>query len=257
MSTAEIALFTIIVFLFIIAIYQFVLLRRSREKKQHQEPKKIEYKDIVDITPEFKFETPTLNNVDIHQIKDLMKPVTDIVIAEPDAETISIEEKIRRQKRDLKTFPDQDNKIHEIKNDIQGIKDEIPKTDPGITESHATKDINVTVAMMEDVSGLKLEDTLIGIEEEKKKRKKIATKKPDPTIKKSIVSTAKPLIREKAIKKIEPKKKPLKEEEKEKVIQKEAPGEDEKPDKKRVRKKKAVKEEPVVVEPGKVPPESR
>jgi len=256
MSTAEIALFTIIVFLFIIAIYQFVLLRRSHEKKQYQEQQKIEYKDIVDITPEFKFETPT-NNVDIHQIKDLIKPVTDIVIAEPDAETISIEEKIRRQQRDLKTFPDQDNKIHEIKNDIQGIKDEISKTDPGITESPATKDINVTVAMMEDVSGLKLEDTLIGIEEEKKKRKKTTTKKPDPTIKKSIVSPAKSLIREKAIKKIEPKKKPLKEEEKEKVIQKEAPGEDEKPDKKRVRKKKAVKQEPVMFEPGKVPQESR
>ncbi len=224
MSTAEIALFTIIVFLFIIAIYQFVLLRRSHEKKQHQEPKKIEYKDIVDITPEFKFETPALNNVDIHQIKDLMKPDTDIVIAEPDAETISIEEKTRRQKRDLKTFPDRDNKIHEIKNDIlEGIKDEIPKTEPGITESHATENINLTVAMMEDVSGLKLEDTLIGIEEEKKRRKKI-----------------------------KPKKQSLKEEEK--VIQKEAPGEDEKPDKKRVRKKKAVKEEPVVVEPGKVPP---
>ena len=210
MSTDEIALFTIIAFLFIIAIYQFVLLRRSHEKKQHQEQKNIEYKDIVDITPEFKFETQT-NNVDIHQIKDLMKPVTDIVIAEPDTETISIEEKIRRQKRDLKT-------------------DEIPGTKPGITESHAAEDINVTVAMMEDVSGLKLEDTLIGIEEEKKRRKKI-----------------------------KPKKKSLKKEEKEeeKVIQKEAPGEDEKPDKKRVRKKKAVKEEPVVVEPGKVPPESR
>ena len=255
MSTAEIALFTIIVFLFIIAIYQFVLLRRSHEKKQHQEQKKIEYKDIVDITPEFKFETPT-NNVDIHQIKDLMKPVTDIVIAEPDAETISIEEKIRRQKRDLKTFPDLDNKIHEIKNDIQeGIKDEIPKTEPDITESHATEDTIVKVAMMEDVSGLKLEDTLIGIEEEKKRRKKIATKKSDPKIKKAMDPPVKPLVGEKAIKKIEPKKKSLKEEEK--VIQKEAPGEDEKPDKKRVRKKKAVKEEPVVVEPGKVPPESR
>ena len=192
MSPAEIALFTIIVFLFIIAIYQFVLLRRSHEKKQHQEQKKIEYKDIVDITPEFKFEIPTLNNVDIHQIKDLMKPVTDIVIAEPDTETISIEEKIRRQKRDLKTFPDLDNKIHEIKNDIQEGIDEIPKTKPGITESHAAEDINVTVAMMEDVSGLKLEDTLIGIEEEKKRRKKIATKKSDSTIKKSIVSPAKP-----------------------------------------------------------------
>ena len=119
MNTTEIVLFTIIVFLFIIAIYQFVLLRKSLEKKKHQEQKKFEYKDIVDITPEFKFETPALNNVDIHQIKDLMKPVTDIVIAEPDAETISIEEKIRRQKRDLKTFPDLDNKIHEIKNDIQ------------------------------------------------------------------------------------------------------------------------------------------
>jgi len=231
MSTDEIALFTIIVFLFIIAIYQFVLLRRSHEKKQHQEQKNIEYKDIVDITPEFKFETQT-NNVDIHQIKDLMKPMTDVVIAEPDAETISIEEKIRRQKRDLKT-------------------DEIPKTKPGITESHAAEDTNVTVAMMGDVSGLKLEDTLIGIEEEKKRRKKIATKKSDSTIKKSIVSSVKPLIREKAIKKIEPKKKSLKEEE-EKVIQKEAPGEDEKPDTKRVRKKKAVKQESVVVESGKV-----
>ncbi|VVB52600.1 Uncharacterised protein [uncultured archaeon] len=226
MNTAEIALFTIIVFLFIIAIYQFVLLRRSHEKKQHQEPKKIEYKDIVDITPEFKFETPELNNVDIHQIKDLMKPETDIVIAEPDAETISIEEKTRRQKRDLKTFPDLDNKIHEIKNDIQeGIKDKIPKTEPGITKSHATENINLTVAMMEDVSGLKLEDTLIGIEEEKKRRKKIATKKSDSMIKKAIDPLVKPLIRE--------------------------------PDKKRVRKKKAVKEEPVVIEPGKVPPESR
>ena len=233
MSTAEIALFTIIVFLFIIAIYQFVLLRRSHEKKQYQEPKKIEYKDIVDITPEFKFETPILNNVDIHQIKDLMKPVTGIVIAEPDAETISIEEKIRRQKRDLKTFPDPDNKIHEIKNDIQeGVKDEIPKTEPGITESHATEDINVIVA---DVSGLKLEDTLIGIEEEKKRRKKTATKKSDSKIKKTIDPPVKPLIEEK-------------------VIQKEAAGEDEKPEKKRVRKKKAVKEEPVIVEPGKVPP---
>ncbi|MFZ3168113.1 MAG: hypothetical protein WA130_10910 [Candidatus Methanoperedens sp.] len=261
MSPAEIALFTIIVFLFIIAIYQFVLLRRSHEKKQHQEQKKIEYKDIVDITPEFKFEIPTLNNVDIHQIKDLMKPVTDIVIAEPDAETISIEEKIRRQKRDLKTFPDLDNKIHEIKNDIQdGVKDEIPKKEPGITESHATENINLTVTMMEDVSGLKLEDTLIGIEEEKKRRKKIATKKSDSKIKKSMDPLVKPLIGEKEIKeikKIKPKKQSLKEEEKEKVIQKEAPGEDEKPDKKRVRKKKAVKEEPVVVEPGKVPPESR
>ncbi|CAG0975326.1 hypothetical protein METP2_01637 [Methanosarcinales archaeon] len=230
MSTDEIALFTIIVFLFIIAIYQFVLLRRSHEKKQHQEQKNIEYKDIVDITPEFKFETQT-NNVDIHQIKDLMKPVTDIVIAEPDAETISIEEKIRRQKRDLKTFPDPDNKIHDIKNDTQEGIDEIPKTKPGITESHAAEDINVTVAMMEDVSGLKLEDTLIGIEEGKKRRKKIATKKSDSTIKKSIVSSVKPSVGEKEIKKIKPKKKSLKKEEKEeeKVIQKEAPGEDEKP----------------------------
>lgn len=248
MSTAEIALFTIIVFLFIIAIYQFVLLRRSHEKKQHQEQEqkqeKTEHKDIVDISPEFKFETPGLNNVDIHQVNDLMKSVTDAGIAEPDWETISIEEKIRRQKRDLKTSPDQDNKIHEIKNDIQEeskIKDEIPKTEQDITESDAKEDINVTVTMTEDVSGLKLEDTLTGIEEEKKRRRKTSTKKSDSTTKKSIVSPAKPSIEEKAIKKIEPKKKP---------------------GKKRVRKKKAVKSESVkaehvVVEPGKVLPESR
>ncbi len=243
MSTAEIALFTIIVFLFIIAIYLFVLLRKSHEKKQYQEQEpeqeqeqdKTEHKDIADISPEFKFETSGSNNVDIHQIKDLMKPATDVGIAEPNAETISIEEKIRRQKKDLKTFPDMDNKIHEIKNNIQErgkVKDEIPKTEPDIKESHATEDINVTVAITEDVSGLKLEDTLTGIEEEKKRRRKTAAKKSDSMIKKSIVPSAKPLI-----------------------------GEDEKPGKKRVRKKKAVKAEPVkaepVVEPGKVPPESR
>ncbi|NJD53104.1 MAG: hypothetical protein FIB07_09590 [Candidatus Methanoperedens sp.] len=231
MSTAEIALFIIIVFLFIIAIYLFVLLRKSHEKKQYQEQEqeqeseqeqeKIEYKDIAEISPEFRFENPGLNNVDIHQIKDLMKPATDAGITEPDRETISIEEKIRRQKRDLKISPDVDNKIHEIKNNIQEeskTKDEIPKTEPDITKTDAKEDINVTVTMTEDVSGLKLEDTLTGIEEEKKRRRKISTKKSGSTIKKSIVSPAKPLI-----------------------------GETEKPGKKRVRKKKAVKAESVPV----------
>ncbi|HEX7628210.1 MAG TPA: hypothetical protein VF354_04740, partial [Candidatus Methanoperedens sp.] len=253
MSTEEIALFIIMVFIFIIAIYLFVMLRKSHEKKQQSELKTIEFKDVVDITPEFKFETSELNNVDIHQIKDLMKPVKHKGIAETDTETISIEEKIRRQKRDIKTIPDLDNKIHEIKYDIQDeIKDEIPKTELNIIESHAKENFSVTVAMMGDVSGLKLEDTVIGIEEEKKRQGKTATKKADPKIKKSIVSPDKPLIREKTIKKIEPKKKSLKEEEK--VIQKEAPGEDEKPEKKRVRNKKAVKQEPVIQETVKQKP---
>ncbi|MFZ3383417.1 MAG: hypothetical protein WA144_05785, partial [Candidatus Methanoperedens sp.] len=248
MSTEEIALLIIMVFLFIIAIYVFVMLRKSHEKKQQPELKTIEFKDMVDITPEFKFETSGLNNVDIHQIKDLMKPVKDNAAAETDTETISIEEKIRRQKRNIKTIPDPDNKIHEIKYDIQdGKNDEIPKTELNIIESHAKEDISVQVAMMGDVSGLKLEDIVIGSEEEKKKHRKTAAKKADPNIKKSIVIPSKPLIREKAIKKIEPKKKSLKEEEK--VIQKEAPGEDEKPEKKRVRKKKAVKQETVEQEP--------
>ncbi|MDL5503445.1 MAG: hypothetical protein QSU88_09535, partial [Candidatus Methanoperedens sp.] len=174
-------------------------------------------------------------------VKDLMKPATDAGKAEPDCEIISIEEKIRRQKRDLKTIPDLDNKIHEIKNNtLEGIKvkDDIPKTAPAIKECHATENVNATVAMMEDVSGLKLEDKLTEIEEEKKRRRKTVAKESDSAIKKSIVSPAKPLIGEKAIKKIEPKKKALNEE---KVIQKEAPGGDGKPGKKRARKKKAVK----------------
>ncbi|CAG0975832.1 MAG: hypothetical protein OIN86_07925 [Candidatus Methanoperedens sp.] len=211
MSTEGIALFIIIVFLFIIAIYQFILLRKSHEKKQRQEPKKFEYKDIVDITPEFKFETS--DNVEIHPIKDLIKPVTDVGIAETDAETISIEEKIRRQKR----FPELENKTQEI-------IDEIPKTTLNMMESHSKEieshvkeDLNVPLVMMEDVSGLKLEDTLI--EEEKKKRRKTVTKKSDPNIKTAIVPQAKPLIGEK-----------------------------------RVRKKKSVKEEPVEVEHGKRTP---
>ena len=204
MSTEGIALFIIIVFLFIIAIYQFVLLRKSHEKKQPQEPKKFEYKDIVDITPEFKFETS--DNVEIHPIKDLMKPVTDVGIAETDAETISIEEKIRRQKR----FP-------ELENQTQEIKDEIPKTTLNMMESHSKEieshvkeDLNVPLVMMEDVSGLKLEDTLI--EEEKKRRRKTV------------------------IKKIELKEQSVKEE----VIHKEASRDEKKPVKKRAGKKKSA-----------------
>jgi hypothetical protein len=81
---------------------------------------------------------------------------------------------------------------------------------------------------MEDVSGLKLEDTLIGIEEEKKRRRKTVTKKSDPNIKTAIVPPAKPLI-----------------------------GDEKKPVKKRLRKKKSVKEEPVEVEHGKKHQESR
>ena len=219
MSTEGIALFIIIVFLFIIAIYQFVLLRKSHEKKQ--EPKKFEYKDIVDITPEFKFEPS--DNVEIHQIKDLMKPVKDVGIAETETETISIEEKIRRQKR----CPDLENKTQEI-------KDEIPKTTLNMMESHSKEiephvkeDLNGPLVMMEDVSGLKLEDTLIGIEEEKKRRRKTVTKKSDPNIKTAIVPPAKPLI-----------------------------GDEKKPVKKRLRKKKSVKE-PVEVEHGKEHQESR
>lgn len=221
MSTEGIALFIIIVFLFIIAIYQFVLLRKSHEKKQPQEPKKFEYEDIVDITPEFKFDPS--DNVEIHQIKDLIKPATDVGIAETDAETISIEEKIRRQKR----FPELENKTQEI-------KDEIPKTTLNMMgshskeiESHVKEDLNVPLVMMEDVSGLKLEDTLIGIEEEKKRRRKTVTKKSDPNIKTAIVPPVKPLI-----------------------------GDEKKPVKKRLRKKKSVKE-PVEVEHGKEHQESR
>lgn len=189
MSPAEIALFTIIVFLFIIAIYQFVLLKKSHVIKQQQEPKKIEYKDIVNITPEFKFETSGLNGVDIPSIKELMKPATD-----------------------LKTLPDLDNKTDDI-------KDEIPKAEPEIIETPTQEDTNVPIELMEDISGLKLEDILI---EEKKGRRK-------------------------AIKKNDIKKPSLKEE----VIQKESPGEEKKQGKKR--KKKGKNEEPVGIKQVKEP----
>jgi hypothetical protein len=216
MSIEGIAFFIIIVFLFIIAIYQFVLLRKSHEKKQPQEQKKFEYKDIVDITPEFKFEPS--DNVEIHQIKDLIKPMKDVGIAETDTETISIEEKIRRQKR----CPDLENKTQEIKDEIPKITLNMMESHSKEIESHVKEDLNVPLVMMEDVSGLKLEDTLIGIEEEKKRRRKTVTKKSYPNIKTAIVPPANPLIGEK-----------------------------------RVRKKKSVKEEPVEVEHGKKHQESR
>ena len=156
MNSTEIVLFTIIVFLFIIAIFMFVLLRKSFEKRKLQEQKKFEYKDIVNITPEFKFETPGFNTPDIPSIDEIMKPIT--------AETK--ESKETTEEKDMKTHDE------ELK--------EILITEPKIIESVAD-DIEPQ-ALADDYSSLKLEDTLIDIEDEKKEHKKAIAKKPETKI---------------------------------------------------------------------------
>ena len=134
MDSTEIVLFTVIVFLFIIAIFMFVLLRKSFEKRKLQEQKKFEYKDIVNITPEFKFETSTAK-----EIKN--------------------------------TIPSEDKYLKTNDKELE----EILIAEPKIIESPAEN----KEPLAEDYSGLKLEDTLVDIEEEKKERKKIVSKKPE------------------------------------------------------------------------------
>ena len=156
MNSTEIVLFTIIVFLFIIAIFMFVLLRKSFGKKKLHEVKKFEYKDIVNITPEFKFETPGFNTPDIPSIDEIMKPIN--------AETK--ESKETTEEKDMKTHDE------ELK--------EILITEPKIIESVAD-DIEPQ-ALADDYSSLKLEDTLVDIEDEKKEHKKAIAKKPETKI---------------------------------------------------------------------------
>ncbi|PWB56971.1 MAG: hypothetical protein C3F06_00320 [Candidatus Methanoperedenaceae archaeon] len=187
MNSTEIVLFTIIVFLFIIAIFTFLLLRKSFEKKKIEEQKKLEYKDIVNITPEFKFEEPGFKTPDIPSIDEIMKTVT--TSAKESNKTIP------REDEDLKT---KDEELEEIL---------IPE--PKIIESLAEN--KEPQALTEDYSGLKLEDTLIDIEDEKKERKKPAAKKPEAKV------TEKAHLKKR----------------------------------KKARKKKAVKEEPVEAEPKK------
>jgi hypothetical protein len=136
----------------------FVLLRKSFEKKKLQEQKKFEYKDIVNITPEFKFETQGFKTPDTPSIEEIMKPVTVNTATKESKETIS--------------FVDKGIKTHgeELK--------EILITEPKIIEPLA--DDNVPKA--EDYSDLKLEDTLIDIEDEKKERKKAVVKKQETKI---------------------------------------------------------------------------
>ena len=160
MDSTEIVLFTIIVFLFIIAIFMFVLLKKSFEKKKLQEQKKFEYKDIVNITPEFKFETPGFKTPDIPSIDEIMKPVADTAATKESKEKIPSENK-------------------EIKNHHEELE-EILIAEPKIIEPLA--DDNVSQAMAEDYTGLKLEDTLIDIEDEKKERKKTVAKRPETKI---------------------------------------------------------------------------
>jgi hypothetical protein len=156
MNSTEIVLFTIIVFLFIIAIFMFVLLRKSFEKRKLQEQKKFEYKDIVNITPEFKFEDAGFNTPDIPSIDEIMKPVT--------ATTKDSKEKILSEDKDMKTNNEE--------------LEEILIAEPKIIEPLAEN----KEPLAEDYSGLKLEDTLIDIEDEKKEHKKAVAKKPETKI---------------------------------------------------------------------------
>ncbi len=145
MNSTEIVLLTIIVFLFITASFMFVFLRRSFEKKKLQEQKKFEYKDIVNITPEFKFEDPGSKNPDSPSIDEIAKPATYAATT-----------------KEVKETENKDPKSHD-----EQLK-EIVITDPKIIESHADDN----ESLVEDYSCLKLEDTLIDIEDEKKERKK-------------------------------------------------------------------------------------
>lgn len=155
MNSNEIVLFTIIVFLFIIGIFMFVLLRKSFEKKKLQEQKKFEYKNIVNITPEFKFDDP--KTPDIPSVDEILKPIKD------NAATKENKEKIPSEVRNLKTHEE---------------LEEILIAEPKIIESIADDN----EPQVEDYSGLKLEDTLIDIEDEKKERKKAAAKKPETKV---------------------------------------------------------------------------
>jgi len=157
MNSNEIVLFTIVVFLFIIGIFMFVLLRKSFEKKKLQEQKKFEYKNIVNITPEFKFEDP--ETPDIPSVNEILKPIKD------NAATKENKEKIPSEVRNLKTHEE---------------LEEILIAEPKIIESIA--DDNEPQALAEDYSDLKLEDTLVDIEDEKKERKKAVAKKPESKI---------------------------------------------------------------------------
>ena len=156
MDSTEIVLFTIIVFLFIIAIFMFVLLRKSFEKKRLLEQNKFEYKDIVNITPEFKFEEPGFKTPDIPSVDEILKPIKDTA-----AEI-------------KKTGPSDDKDLKTHDNELEEILIEEPK----IIEPHAEDN----VPLAEDYSSLKLEDTLIDIEGEKKERKKAVTKKPETKV---------------------------------------------------------------------------
>lgn len=175
MNSTEIVLFTIIVFLFIIAIFMFVLLRKSFEKKKLQELKRFEYKDIVnitpDITPEFKFETPGFITPDIPSIDEIMKPISNAAATKESKETI--------KEKDLKPHEE------ELK--------EILITEPKIIESHA--DDNEPQALAEDYSDLKLEDTLIDIEDEKKEHKKAIVKKPETKVNEKYLKKRKKLVK--------------------------------------------------------------
>lgn len=154
MNSTEIVLFTIIVFLFTIAIFMFVLLRKSFEKKRLLEQKKFEYNDIVNITPEFKFEEPGFKTPDIPSVDEILKQTMDT------AATTQIK----------KTIPSEDKEPETHDKELE----EILIIEPKIIESHE----NDNEPQAEDYSSLKLEDKLIDIEDEKKERKKAAAKKP-------------------------------------------------------------------------------
>lgn len=88
MNSTEIILITVIVFLFIVAIFLFVLLRKKFDKKRMHDQKRIESHDVINITPEFKFESPEFNSSEIPDLDEVKKSIMEtqteeILITEP------------------------------------------------------------------------------------------------------------------------------------------------------------------------------
>lgn len=149
MNADEIILFVIIALLIILAVILYLLLRRSISKRLLDEQKKIGPHEIINITPEFKFEAGDLNTLDIPSINDIKKTIMDSEAAE-----IVIDK-------------------------------------PKIIESHENEEMIQQKIKVNESPGLRLEDTLIGVENKAtgKKIKKKRGRKPKKQKKKTGTKT--------------------------------------------------------------------
>lgn len=112
MNSDYIVLFIVIALLVILAGFLYLLFRRSVEKKHLEEQKKIGLPEMINITPEFKFDAQYLNNPDIPSINDVKKSImnslsSEIVIDEPKIiESHENETTITEQKSAVKEAPE-------------------------------------------------------------------------------------------------------------------------------------------------------